>query len=155
MSDPISERIVQDVVKTLKGVRRSRNYSVDLEVVRPNRSAGDVPDAHLAVVFVEDDTRLPSEVEWQEAAHWTMTVAVEVHVYESESSSIPIDQRINTARADIEKALMADPFRDGLALDTRIESPTYWEPIEGDMAGVTVRVAIDYRTSITDPYSTP
>jgi hypothetical protein len=85
--------------------------------------------------------------------YWEQPISIVCYVQESDSSDVPLDQRTNTIRADVEKSVMLDPHRNELAIDTIVDDPELLNTAEGFIAGVSVNLLIRYRTLLNDPYS--
>lgn len=86
---------------------------------------------------------------------WTATFVI-VGVVAPSTSSLPDDQLKARLWSDIQKAVMTDPRRTvsgtEYAIDTQIIDVNVTERYE-ERVGVNVQVAVQYRTSITDPTS--
>lgn len=153
MKYPTIELITRNVLTTLQAVRRPA-YNVDLLPTRKIKR-GVVPDDMTCFVVQESPDKVGDDGESEALGligfrqHYTF----ETWIINSENSEQPIDERINLARSDIEKALMADPTRGGLAIDTTIETPELFDDVKGAFAGIRVRASVYYRTLIDDPYS--
>lgn len=146
---PVIELITQNVVDTLAGVRVASGYHVDLIAERRVRSGNRERDG-LAVVLQGDPEKVDDAPEGRVA--WRQRYAVVCYVVESETSTRPIDQRINLTRSDVEKALMVDFTRGGNAYDTVIQEPELFDDPEGRWDGVVVYFDVLYRTTHDDPY---
>jgi len=156
MSEPIVEQIAVDLVTVLETVTTANGYHYSLaDVKRPTAGNDDGP-GHLVAVLTQDD---PDEDE--ELSHpgnpaadaWEQPFEVEIFVSTSEDAAEAIDTVLNRLAADCAKAIMADPQRSELALDTRMLPPRYYRSIDGGYEIVTVRPAVRYRTDEDDPYT--
>jgi len=149
---PILERIADAVAQQLESVTAANGYNSTVsDVVRPNR-AGPVTEADALVVMSLAD---PEPVDEAVAgyAEWRAVFLIDLYAIASDTATAAIDTTINIFRADVERALLADPTWDGHAIDSEIESPTDWMAEDGSVEGVTVRLAVNYRTPETDPFS--
>jgi hypothetical protein len=157
MAYPIIELVTQNVEATLRTVRIANGYNVDLIVERELKFGNPLRDK-LAVVMQQTTERVVQPDIPQDRVAYRQEYWVQCFVVESEDSSTPIDQRINSVRSDVEKALMVDPFRgldsDGnpLAMDTLIKDPIPIVDDQGRWDGVTVVFDVFYRTLYSDPY---
>jgi hypothetical protein len=90
----------------------------------------------------------------QQHKEWLLPIELICVVDEPESSSIAIDERLNSLRADVEKILLVDIQRGGYATDTIITDPEYGPTDAGAKSGmVSVNVNVKFRTLYADPYS--
>lgn len=156
MSTPIVEQIAADIQVSVNGVTLLNGFNQDLEAVRPTRVGfeDDSAPQDCRVVIIQED---PDEDEANSAEGnvgmkaWIQPFALVAFVISSDTVTTPIDTRINQVRADIEKKLMEDPNRDGLAIDTRIRSSGRFSEGPG-ATGIVVMVDVLYRTPVDDPY---
>ena len=149
MQYPKNELIAEHIRETVAGVQLIAGASKTL-IPRRFSHLPIVPEDGLAIIVQADpirETDAPLNY-----IQWMQPFAIHVFVFEHETSDIGIETRCNCVRADLEKALMTDATRDGYAIDTMIESPTYWGTVDGNYSGVTVNCTVRYRTSETDPY---
>ena len=147
MQEPILTRITRDLVETLEEVRVEAGRALDVE---PRRRKGHRPRDLLVIVSQGSPERVDDPaVEHEE---WWQPYDLDCFVMSSENDEGPIDYRINEVRSRIEKALMADPYRDGLAIQTEILDPDLWDEVNGAASGITVRCRVHYRTLDSDPY---
>lgn len=155
-NDPIIEQIVDYVVKSLASISVTNDYRNDVtKVERPNPALGNTLMDRRLVVFQGNPSRPDDEPLGHD--EWLMPLSIVCQVVESENSTTPIDKRLNTLRADVEKRLVADNTArtcGGLAIDTTIAEPEY-APIspaahEGE---VCVNAIIHFRTAEDDPYT--
>lgn len=151
--DPIDEQIIQNVVSTIGIVTVTNGFANTItSVERPNPGIGNVGKNLAAVVYQGNPE--PIEDSIQTGREWMHPINILITVVESEGSSTPIDQRINSIRADVEKALMADITRGGLAIDTLVRAPQLGDIlITAHQGEVTVVVDVQYRTLWNDPYT--
>src|SRR4051812_18487001 len=114
MPEPVVELIAQDILTTLSGVKENDGYNYDLDPERALRR-GNLPE-HLKAVIYQDD---PTETD-QNPIHmqgWIQPFEVAVYVVPRENdTATPPDAYGNRLWADIAKALMIDPTRDGNAI---------------------------------------
>jgi hypothetical protein len=145
---PIVELITADLVETIGQISVLSGYNTTPIVERQKRS-GNIPRDQLVVVHQGDPTP-------EESSHghstWLQPYVITCYVIESETSSTPIDQRVNFIRCDVEKAVMADHHRGNLAIDTIIGKPELFDAKDGSFYGVDVHLSVRYRTIRDDPY---
>lgn len=156
---PILTRIVDDMVETLEGVSAAAGDDRTLTVERPKQSTGNTRRDGLAVVHRGSpkmvDTDDPDGGSAYNFVTWLQPFAVVLTVVESETSETSVDERLDTIRADVERALLEDGTRGGLAIDTRLGDPEYPEPDKpnSNVGEVWVVFIVQYRTRYGDPYS--
>jgi hypothetical protein len=158
MTEPIIERILQNVKTVVDGITVVAGYNQDLDAVRPTKMDFDdgAPAVNGKVVILCDDPE--PNVEKSNAGNparqaWTLSLVLVAYVIPSDTSTTPIDTLINRVRADIEKALQADPYRGELAVDTSPAGSQKFVEEGGAACGVAVFVDVVYRTPINDPYT--
>ena len=148
---PILEQIAANVKTTIEGITAANGYQQDLRsVTRPVRNT--IPDTRdLSVEITQGDAEPDIECPHM-FVQWIQTFAITAFVVNSDTATAPIDTRINTLRADIEKCLRVDPSRGGLAIDTTIGPPLIYEE-PGAFTGIVIIALVRYRTLEDDPYS--
>lgn len=150
MADSVLEQIAKNVLDTLTGITVTNGFSQDLQVIRAPKK---ISPRHLLVAIYQmpGDPTEEAPIMTDESLQAFAAVAF---VLPEETDNTPVDTYSNAIAADIEKALMNDYHRGGLAIDTIITSPIYFPPIEGgNYAGVTVNFNVLYRTALGDPYT--
>ncbi len=148
MADPIVEQIRADIKTTLETITTVNGYENTVTVEEHSR-LGNPPTDKLLVLHQDDGLWLDN------AAHqhhrWNQLFWVVGYVIEAEDASTAIARRINTLRADVEKAMMVDATRNSLALDSTPGNFSLFEV--GDVDGFAAQWFVDYRTLETSPYS--
>lgn len=127
MSDPICERIAQNVVDALQKITVANGYSAPLASITRAGFSREQPDPQdLATEIwqysVESATDVKAPYGQRELAD---VIEVCVYIRDDSNSDAIRDRRLNLARSDIEKALMADPRRGGLCY---IDNIFYQQP---------------------------
>jgi hypothetical protein len=154
MAVSILEQIADDLLVTIAGVNIAAGYNNTLTVERAKQryNFDDGPNRDNHVVIHQED---PASMESAALNHasWMQPFWCIAYVLEPEESGVAIDTRINSTRADMEKALMVDPTRNSKAADTIIEDPVFVYGSAGELTAVAVRPMIHYRTLIGDPYT--
>ena len=151
MPTAVVELIAQNIVTALQGVTITAGYTNTLTVERRKPHGNDPIRNGLAVLFQGDPDE--SQGEPTQRKEWVQPFHVLLCAIEPENSEVSIDARLNSLRADVEKALMASPNRGGYAVDTTIRAPHIATNAHGDAQGVVVNFDVKYRTSYTDPYT--
>lgn len=161
MAFPVIELITQNVETTLRTVRKSAGYNVDLQVEREMRHGNPLRD-NLAVITQQESSRVDQSSTPENRIAWMQRYYVECYVVEPEESVTPIDQRINVIRSDVEKVLMVDFRRGtntgaiaGAVVDTYIRDPIPIIDEEGRWQGIIVVFDVHYRTTYETPFTVP
>jgi hypothetical protein len=150
MPVPIVEKITRDIADTIAGVRMAAGYNNDLVVERFDRT-GNPPRKNLIVIYQRSPTLAESQTDNHRT--WDQPYTAVCYVLKDEDRVTPIDHDINLVRSDVEKALLVDHTRGGLAFDTIIENPDLFDSDDGAFTGINFNFTVRYRTLFTDPYS--
>jgi hypothetical protein len=151
MATPIVELIAQNIKTTLDGVTIANGYSNTLIVERRKQNGNEPIRDCLAILFQGDPTA--DENGPHQRIEWTMPFHVLLCAVLPDTSTTSIDARLNSLRADAEKALVASPNRGGYAIDTTIRDPQTATNKNGDVQAVLVTAEVKFRTMRSDPYS--
>ena len=152
MSEPIIEQIAEHIKTTVAGVTVGAGYHQTLSPIRPRRSdyADVSPADGNVLIWQENDS--PADAAALTTTQFAQEFMLICVVLDSDSETDSIDTRINRVKSDLRKALMADPTRGGLAIDTAIGASQKIDDGEG-LSGIAVTVIVTYRTDLTDPYT--
>lgn len=150
MNTPVVELITRDIVRTLAGVTTGAAYANDLHVERYVRGGNRTRDR---LVIIHQDSPSRAEGAPQGWLRWLQPYLIECRIVEYEGSTVAIDERINSIRADVEKALRVDITRGNIANDTDIGDPIIVEDPEGQYAGIIVQIVVQYDTLENNPYA--
>ena len=156
--DPVIERIVKDLTDTLEGVTTAAGANQSLIVERPKPALGNRTRDSLAVLVTGNPVKIDGEGDDGPAYghdEWLQPFSIVVTVVESESSDASVDRRLNIIRCDVEKAVMEDHTRGGLAIDTRVMAPhiVEQEKLNANVGEIWINILVHYRTLEGDPYS--
>jgi hypothetical protein len=149
MTEPLIERIAADLETTLRKVTVSNGYHQDVALVaRPTRLGGVALQDRLVLLGQGE----PTEAEAPDGFKaWLQPWPTLLVSRPSEKDATPADTLVNRFRCDVEKALMEDPTRGGLALDTIIEPYENVVNDSGVLEGVVVHAVVFYRHRTGDP----
>jgi uncharacterized protein YuzB (UPF0349 family) len=145
---PIIEFITENIVNALKTVRTANGYLSDLEVEQYNRATGNRTRNQLAVVMQGGCEEVLQDVS-DGFKEWMQEYRVGLFILESDTSTRPLDQRLNLIRCDCEKALCIDRSRGGYALDTMMRGHLVHE----DRGGVELLIDVWYRHLEDNPFN--
>lgn len=151
MADTVKEKIVENVVTTLKTITTGNGYNnaVGNNVFRPQQHGSSLlsmPQIQVVEGAIRRSEESPYGV-W----HGMLALDLECTHVHATSDSRSTDEINDTLYADVLKALAADRTRGGNAIDTKIQG---MQPLEineeNRQAGVIVDVEIEYRHAETD-----
>jgi hypothetical protein len=148
MPTPIIEQIAAEIKTTLDGLATSGG---NLDAIRPSKvdllsGWGDL----TCLVNQAEAARLDGATM---TAAWMQSFLLVAIVIDSDKVDTSIDTRLNTVRADIEKQLMVDLTRGGLAKNTTVEEATPFEGEPGEATGIAIKITVHYATADNDPYT--
>ena len=155
MADSILEQIAVEFLSTIRGINQASGYENNVTASRRKQRYSQVEDPtgkdRHCVIYQDNplrDTEPP-----QQHVGWRQPFYVLCYVTEDEDTSVSLDTRINSLRADVEKAVRANPHMSALAVDTVIDDPIMIEDEHGGIMGIAVRAVVWYRTLQDDPYT--
>ena len=146
----IREQILDNIKSTLENIRIANGYANDIASVQRWLQKGNTFRSVPCVIINAG----PEEIEQTPNPLVTckFTVYLDVFIRQEETDANSTDTLLNGLLGDIEKALMADHTRVGLAENTNIKSNMTFEAVEGQPnAGIVVELEIIYQHLITDP----
>ncbi len=149
MATPIVEDISANLVAALELITVGNGYENTVTVERHKRTGNDPVDK-LLVVHMDSSFRLIEDVINHHV--WLQTYFIVGYVVEAEDSVVAIDTRINSLRSDVGKALMVDPQRNNLAIDTIAGGVELFETPDS-IEGFIAEWSVQYRTLEADPFS--
>jgi len=151
MSTPIIEKIAIAITADINAITEVNGYNQDLTAVRPKKVDFDTPWDDLTVL-VSQDTAVKDGEMTNGLQQWRQTFFATAIVIDSDTAETSVDTRLNQVTADIQKKLMVDDSRGGLAIDTIIMGAVPFNDDDG-LTGVNVVFDVQYRTSVYDPYT--
>ena len=146
----IREQILENIKSTLEAIRVANGYANDIASVQRWLQKGNTFRLIPCIIINAG----PEEIEQAPNPLVTckFTVYLDVFVRQEETDTVSTDALLNSLLGDIEKALMVDYTRAGLAENTNIKSNMTFEAVEGQPnAGIVVELEIIYQHLITDP----
>lgn len=148
----IKEQITEDVEDTLRGIQTLAGYDSNAIVERAKQWGNDPADRKI-VLYLGSCEEIPDNEGALGLKTWTQRYHALCYCVESETSSVPIDTRINSLEADVHRRLMVDPHRSGLAIDTTLRGSNRIIDDGGVVAGVEVIFDVQFRHDWNDPRS--
>jgi len=157
MAKPIVEKIaanINDTINSVVGgdVVEGNAYNQTLKSLRPKRVDFQNAPWDDLTVLVSQMARGGGESELLRKSR-VQNFLITAIVMDSITASITIDTRQNEVAADIEKALMVDPTRGGYAIDTDVGDAAPFDDAELGLTGISMEVAVSYKTLLKDPYT--
>lgn len=152
MSDSIRELIVKNRKAALETITVANGYDNTIASVQRRMQGGQTFTAVPVIIITEDD-----EDKTGEAAHpyiyKRLMIALSVVTRIDEAAdSRSADEVLNSLRADVEKAWMADNTCGGYAIDTDYEGSGPLDVIEGQPEiGSFIMFSVQYRHKSKDP----
>lgn len=149
MADSVRLKILKDLKTTLEGVDAGPDFINTLESVQLFSMLGN-SKAVLPCVVISSDIESREESTMQ-LIHTDFIVYVTLYTAQPESSSVGTDEFMDTLYQDIVKALMEDPLRGGVAVNTHIVEIQPFE-LEDDqhLFGMSFKLEIKFRTEPDD-----
>jgi hypothetical protein len=151
----VADDLIDDVIRALRDLRIANGATFDYRAVYDflKPESPEVPS--LAVlVGVETPSEFTSGVESDEYAYRDLPIFVEALVTASNLEAIGPREAASGAVSDIRSAVLADPTRGGMAINTSLGDVARGEGIPiGGKATVAVRVgfSILFRTKLGEP----
>jgi len=147
----VKERILNDIEKAVKGIRRINGFDNNIEVVeRWDQRGNDKSVIPCLFIHTGNETKenRPSLV-----TGCTLTVHLDLWtIHDKAKFPGSTDELLNSFAYDIEKAAMADIQRSGLAERTTVTDIDLFETVEGQpYAGVIATLEIKYKHKTGDP----
>jgi len=152
MSLPIIEQIAVELKATLETITAANDYDVEVsEVIRPRRTGvPQVPDSYGIILLGGDEEPGGHDLIGNPGARsWRHTFTMELFIRVSEHDETPIDTLVNVFACEVERAVMVDATRGGLAIDTRRMGRMFAPPGDG-LESVTLIFEVNYRVSEVD-----
>lgn len=155
MADSIREQIVKDLVAALNTITRDNGYSLTVKSVQRFFETGQsLVDPEFILVEEGEDRAFDGALKGASsltARSFDVFVGLAL-VLDPDTDARSGDEAMNAFRSDVEKAVMTDRTRSGLAIDTK---PPTWDPIsveEGKANLYSVgKFTFDYRHLDKDP----
>lgn len=140
---------MQNLVTTLQGITKANEYAISIrKVMRIKMSGLNITEFPTVVVIPADEPKSqePSD-------KYTCRLAFTLECWLTEQGG-DISARVNTLLAEVERALMADHTRGGVAVDTRILSNSaFYNEVNKPYGGININIEIHYRHKLNDPYT--
>lgn len=153
MADTIRERIVKNIVTSLQGITVANGYdNTVLSVQRLKQSGNPAIDVPLILVAEgpENASAGPNPL-----TNKVLEVSIGIVTRQDEAvDPRSADEMMNSLRGDVEKAMVSNYTRGGLAIDTMATGGTRIGVQEGEPElGIEMLFEIHYRHARTDPRS--
>lgn len=157
MTEPVKERVLQDVKTTLEKLTKPNGYSftfAESNVQRWSMYGNSTADLPVIIITTGDQTEKPKANNIQECSLEVILAAFIVH---DEDDPVSSDTYANRLEADIKKIIMVDEQRGthnsiANALSTDVVGTSPFESVENQAyIGIVVELLIRYRHLTNDP----
>jgi hypothetical protein len=152
---PIAEQIDCNIRATLEKVTTGYGFQINLCPATFPDPSGETPPADMkTVIFVGDDVKDSDADTPTGFTQWRRPYAIQVYIMKDAEAlkDTRFETWKNVVRADVERALTADPYRGELAQNTEIGDPVTFE-IADEPQGIFIVCEVTYRTIYENPYS--
>ncbi len=148
MATPVIAQIGDNLLAAVRAVSAANGYNQTLMAGYATRS-GQTPADLTAVVYYGDaKTEKDAPVM---STQWVQEFAVLCYVLQGDSGGSAY-LRVQQVRADMEKAVLEDTSRGGLAVDTMPGECEMLHDARGVASGIIVGFDVRYRTAFGNPY---
>lgn len=148
MVDSIREKVMKNVVSTLEGITADKGYDITIQKVSRLKLVGLNIKVFPTIVVIPT----PEPKEQEPVDRYTCRLGLTLECWIKER--VNITSEVNQVLANVEKALMVDYTRNGLAIDTKIISnDPFYNETNQPYGGVNIMIEIVYRHLYADPYA--
>lgn len=151
MSTPLIERIAVNLEKAINAITVDNHFNYDLKAKRPKRIhlEGDI-NTDLTVI-IEQESSAAEPVITDDTITWRQAFTLQAIVIDSDKATEAIDTRLNKIRADIEKQLNSETYRDCEGLAEGILLKPSEKFITAELSAIAVNIDVQYTTKYDDP----
>lgn len=151
MSEPIIEKITQDIESAINAITTTNGYNQNLTAVRPKRiDFLSTTWADGTVIIIQGTNE---KLQSGYINRWRQNYSLMAIVRKSDTVTTSIDAYENQVRSDIEKKLMSDIRRGTNAENTECLGAIPFVTDDGANSGINIDISVDYRTKEDDPYT--
>lgn len=158
-TNPVLEQIAGEILDALAEITVANGYQNDVgTILRPTRvgltdGAALKSIGHLSVMLDQDSVSRVLSVEGNgSAVEWIANWNLFGFILPADNDATPIDTLANRFVGDIEKAVMQDPQRHDLAINTEVLGNVPFVFEDGQFGGRVLRIAVTFRTLESDPF---
>lgn len=152
---PFSDLVDSNMLTTLAGVTTANSFQVTLNPVGfPDPSGQTSPVDMQCIIHVGDDVEDPDPEVPLSHKSWKRPYAIQIFILKDPAvlKQTRFETWCNVVRAEVEKAIVADPFRGNYAQNTELHDPVTFADAN-DLQGVMIFATVTYRTLYDDPYN--
>lgn len=154
---PIIEQLCDEIVEALEAVTHAAGYDVEVnEVIRPKRTGIDAAPGNHDIVMIQGNADRAREQDWEGVEFWSQRFELMLCLRQSDSSTEPIDDRLNRFAAAVHKKIYdeyGDTNFDDLAVDVEETERSYATDSDGAYEAIVCGYDFVYRHKYGDPYS--
>ena len=149
MADSIREKIMANVETTLEGITTAAGYNSTIQRVYRIRLAGlNIQEFPSIVVIPGREINAEEPVD-----RYTERLSFVLECWLKEASKDDIATQVNKLVADVQKALLVDYTRGGMAINTKLlGNEPFYNDVNAPYGGVDIEIEIHYRHQYSDPY---
>lgn len=152
MANPIDEQIILKIVAALEAITEVT------EVYRPTtvEGYGRTPPGNYLITLISDDPIRNEEIDFAgnpPRIGWDQSLDMFLNFRPSDGSDVPIETTLRIFWANVIKKLLATPYWDDLALDTKVSAPSWFIDEGNGVVGISAVVTFQFRVQEDDPYS--
>ncbi len=148
MADTIREKILDHVETTMNLIKTSGGYANTIASVQKYKQAGNEYASTPCIIILAGQENLEKQAGFFTRAKFSILLGL-VTIAPTDT-----DATLNSLLGDIQKALMIDYTRGGIAENTTIQNIVPYETVEGNSyAGLIITVEIQYVFKTSDPTS--
>jgi hypothetical protein len=157
MALPILEQIIDHLAATIATVTTGNGYTVTVSAVYRPATLGDfgrTPPGDYVVQIIQDDPQEDPEIGYSSnppRVGWSQPVQLDLLYRPSDGATESLQQRLNIFEAAVIKAIMTDPTRGGLAIDSANAPGKWWVDPALGICSKTIVHTIRYRHKENDP----
>jgi len=147
MADSVREKIIKNIVTTLQAVVPPA-YTTTIRKVERIKTVGlNIQEFPTILIIPADETKTQEPLD-----KYTTKFGIILECWIRNQGDISVE--VNTLLADVEKALMTDYTRGGVAVDTKLVSNSaFYNEVNKPYGGIEIRIEIHYRHKYNDPYT--
>ncbi len=159
MANPIDEQIVQKIATALATISTGSGDQVTVtEVYRPKTIDGydRTPPGDYSISLISEDPVRNETIDFAgnpPRIGWDQGIEMFLNFRPSDESDTAVETSLRIFWADVIKKLLATPYWDGLAIDTKVSAPSWFADPADAVVGISAVITFQFRVKENDPYS--
>ena len=148
--DSRREQIMKNIKVVLEQIKTDSGYENTIKNVQRFDDRGNNSTETPYIVILEDDDDARPEPDPNYT--YNFPIMIDVFISQTAEDLLSTAERVNSILADVQKALMADHTRGGVAITTDLLGSSPFSKTQGQPnSGITQRIIVEYQCSRTDP----